>query len=143
MPNFSRQSVNKLQTCHPELQKLFFEVIKHWDCIISEGHRGEEAQNSAVARGKSKLLYPHGRHNSVPSMAVDVYPYPVPTDKQMADYYYFGGFVLGVAAMLKAQGVMRYSVRYGADWNKNQRITDEKFIDAVHFELILLPQGNI
>lgn len=135
MPLFSQKSLANLKTCHPELQVLFFEVIQYWDCIIIEGYRDKAGQERAFRNGNTKLLYPNSKHNTIPSMAVDVYPYPLPTNKQMGDYYFFGGFVLGIAAMLKANGTMRYSVRYGADWNNNQRVSDENFSDGVHFEL--------
>jgi peptidoglycan L-alanyl-D-glutamate endopeptidase CwlK len=44
MPQFGKDSLTKLSTCHPDLQKLFNEVIKHYDCTILEGHRSDEDQ---------------------------------------------------------------------------------------------------
>src|SRR5687768_11435850 len=101
MPKFSQASIDKLATCHPDLRVLFNEVIKHFDCTISDGHRGEAAQNKAFDEGKSKLRWPNGNHNKLPSMAVDVYPYPVnlhpSTDKEAWIYKcrmaYFAGQV--------------------------------------------------
>lgn len=75
MPVFSKSSISKLETCHPDLQRLFNAVIKKTDCIIICGHRGEKDQNEAFANGFSKLKYPFGNHNSIPSRAVDVMPY--------------------------------------------------------------------
>ena len=77
MPKFSQSSFSKLSTCHPDLQALFYEVIKFFDCTILEGYRNEADQESAFAKGNSKLHYPHGKHNANPSMAVDVTPYPI------------------------------------------------------------------
>ncbi len=137
MAKFSAESLAKLTTCHPDLQVLFAEVIKYRDCKILEGHRGEEAQNAAFARGASKLRWPNGQHNSFPSRAVDVTPYPVPDFvKHGADFYYFGGFVMAIAEKLYARGLMKHRIRFGADWNQNNRITDERFVDAVHYEII-------
>lgn len=39
------------------------------------GYRGEKEQRAAFIAGKSKLLYPNSKHNSVPSRAVDIAPY--------------------------------------------------------------------
>ncbi len=135
MPTFSQESLSKLQTCHAELQVLFLEVVKYWDCTVLEGYRNQKNQDAAFNRGNSKLRWPHGRHNKMPSLAVDVAPYPMPDWKQSADFYYFAGFVMGVANRLFREGKMLHGIKYGGDWSGNQRITDETFIDAVHFEL--------
>src|SRR5688572_12424068 len=103
MPRFSDSSFSKLSTCHPDLQTLFFEVIKHFDCIVLEGHRGEVAQEKAFNEGKSQKKWPDGNHNKMPSMAADVAPYDPPTTvnwKDIKRFYYFGGYVLGIAEML-------------------------------------------
>ncbi len=47
MPQFGRRSKEQLSSCHPDLQKLFNEVIKHYDCTILEGHRSNEDQLKA------------------------------------------------------------------------------------------------
>jgi peptidoglycan L-alanyl-D-glutamate endopeptidase CwlK len=136
MPAFSQSSRSKLSTCHPDLQVLFFEVIKHTDCVILEGHRNQADQEQAVKTGKSKTPWPTGKHNSLPSRAVDVAPFPIVDWKKLDNFLYFGGFVMGIAAILRASGKMTHGIRYGADWNQNQDVTDQSFIDAVHFELI-------
>ncbi len=136
MPKFSQESFSKLSTCHIDLQTLFYEVIKHFDCKILEGHRNQVEQDRVFTDGKSKLKWPDGKHNATPSIAVDVCPYPVPDFKNLSDFVFFGGFVMGIASMLKDQNKITHAIRYGADWKNNQRISDEKFIDAVHFELV-------
>lgn len=129
MPNFSLASKTKLLTCHPELQRLFNEVIKHWDCQILEGHRGKEAQNKAFREGNSKLQWPKGKHNKLPSLAIDVAPYPIDW-KDTQRFIYFAGFVKGIAATLGIK------LRYGGDWDSDTQMTDENFRDLVHFEYI-------
>ena len=76
MPSFSDKSLSKLGTCDPRLQRVFHDVIRHFDCTILEGHRDKERQNQMVEEGKSKVRWPNGKHNTVPSSAVDVTPYP-------------------------------------------------------------------
>ena len=135
MGMFSMSSLNKLATCHEDLQVLFNHVVKNFDCMIAVGHRGEAEQNQDVAEGKSKTPWPTSKHNSSPSMAVDVYPYPLPEWKNSNDFIFFGGYVLGVADLLYEQGLMRHKVRYGGDWNMNERVSDSTFFDLGHFEL--------
>lgn len=53
MPYYSERSKKRLETCHEDLQKLFNEVIKHFDCTILCGHRGQEEQDKAFAEGMS------------------------------------------------------------------------------------------
>lgn len=128
MPRFGKRSIGRLQTCDQKLQELFYEVVKHFDCSIIEGHRGEERQNKAYADGKSKVKYPNGKHNQNPSVAVDVAPYPIDwSDRDR--FHYFGGFVLGVA---KEMGM---NIRWGGDWNQDTETKDNKFDDLVHFEI--------
>jgi peptidoglycan L-alanyl-D-glutamate endopeptidase CwlK len=105
MPKFSQESFSKLSTCHPELQVLFYEVIKHFDCQILEGYRNQEDQEKAFEAGATKLHWPDGRHNHQPSMAVDVAPYPVDW-KNAKRFYWFAGYVMGIAQRLKDEGKM-------------------------------------
>tara|TARA_R110002126_G_scaffold88551_1_gene212137 strand:- start:1396 stop:1788 length:393 start_codon:yes stop_codon:yes gene_type:complete len=128
MPRFGKRSIGRLQTCDQKLQELFYEVVKHFDCSIIEGNRGEERQNKAYADGKSKVKYPNGKHNKFPSVAVDVAPYPIDwSDRDR--FHYFGGFVLGVAKQ------MGMNIRWGGDWNQDTETKDNKFDDLVHFEI--------
>ena len=60
MPRFSRRSLSRLETCDERLQKLFKEVVKHFDCTIIEGYRGKEKQNEAYNKGNSKVKFPNG-----------------------------------------------------------------------------------
>lgn len=135
MPKFSQESFSKLSTCHMELQTLFYEVVRSFDCSVLEGYRNEADQEAAFERGNTKIHYPHGKHNGQPSMAVDVAPYPIEW-KNIKRFYWFGGYVMGVAERLKQEGKMTYSVRWGGDWDGDKDIDDQHFNDLVHFELV-------
>lgn len=135
MPKFSQASFSKLSTCHPDLQVIFYTVIKYFDCTILEGFRNQADQETAFAHGATQLHWPHGKHNSQPSMAVDVIPYPVDF-KDTLRAYYFGGIVMGIAKMLKDEGKITHSLRWGADWNSDTLVRNESFKDSSHFELI-------
>jgi peptidoglycan LD-endopeptidase CwlK len=136
MPQFSDDSRSKLSTCHIDLQVIFFEVIKHIDCSIVEGHRNEIAQNKAFEEGKSKLTWPNGKHNQLPSLAVDVAPYPI-NWQNSRQFIFFGGLVLGIVEGLKNQQKITHRVRWGGNWACNFDIDSETgFIDLCHFELM-------
>ena len=128
MPRFGKTSRARLKTCHDDLQKVFNEVIKHTDCSILCGHRGEEDQKKAVASGHSKKAFPLGRHTKKPSLAVDVAPYPIDWEDRER-FIYFGGFVKGCAYQL---GI---PLRWGGDWDNDTSLSDNNFDDLVHFEI--------
>jgi peptidoglycan L-alanyl-D-glutamate endopeptidase CwlK len=134
VPKFSQKSLAQLETCHADLQLLFARVVEEWDCKIETGHRGQRAQNAAYAHGKSKLEWPRSKHNSRPSMAVDVYAYPVDV-KNRTRQVFFAGYVLGVAASLYANGEMTHRIRSGSDFNQDRNTEDDGW-DCWHFELI-------
>lgn len=56
MNKFSKRSIENIETCHIDLQILFEKVLEGWDCSVICGHKNK----------------------SSPSIAVDVYPRPVP-----------------------------------------------------------------
>ena len=128
MPKFGARSKNALSSCDERLIKIFNEVIKTVDCSVLEGHRGQSKQDKYYEEGKSKVKYPSGRHNKLPSMAVDVAPYPIDWDDRER-FHLFAGFVLGIA---KSMGI---NLRWGGDWNQNWFVDDNKFDDFPHFEL--------
>lgn len=129
MPAFGPGSLHQLSTCDPRLQQVLNEVIKHWDCTVIEGHRGEAAQHLAFVTGKSQKDWPNGNHNATPSKAADVAPYPINwSDTQ--GFVLFAFFVIGVAAG------MGIKLRWGGDWNMDFNTRDNKFNDLVHFEVL-------
>ena len=152
MPQYSTHSQAKLDTCHHALKVVFNRVIQAFDTTIICGYRGGAAQNRACDLGRSRVRFPFSKHNSSPSSAVDAGPYNTETRavdwpdenvakivyashplaryfvKTLARWYYFGGFVLGVAFALGIK------LRWGGDFNKNQKF-DDNFVDMPHFEL--------
>lgn len=135
MPAFGTRSRTNLNQCHPDLIALFQVVVKHIDCSVICGHRSEADQDAAFNSGASQLKYPLSKHNQMPSNAADVVPYPVDWD-DIDRFKEFGFFVLGVAAALKEAGIISHDIRWGADWNKNYDVEDERFRDFPHFEIV-------
>jgi peptidoglycan L-alanyl-D-glutamate endopeptidase CwlK len=128
MPSFSSRSQGRLDSCDKKLQAVFAEVIKHIDCSILEGTRTKETQDKYYAEGKSKFKYPGSKHNTSPSQAVDVTPYPIDW-KDRERQTLFAGYVLGVA---RGMGI---KLRWGGDWDMDFEVNDNKFDDFPHFEV--------
>lgn len=131
MPKFSNNSEKKLDSCHPDLAIIFYQVIETYDCIVLEGHRSKERQLELYNSKKSKVKV--SKHNENPSLAVDVAPYPVVWDgseKIRARFYHFAGFVLATGSS------MGIRIRWGGDWDGDFHFDDQSFDDLVHFELL-------
>jgi peptidoglycan L-alanyl-D-glutamate endopeptidase CwlK len=147
---FSARSQANLATVHPDLRLVFETVVKSWDCIILEGERSEAQQAANVAKRVSKTM--ESRHRTEYSRypdagvdAVDAAPAPLrwpqppvgtsvaerqQWQKDVARFYYFAGFVLGVAQQLGVK------LRHGGDWDGDRDIHEETFDDLVHFEIV-------
>lgn len=97
MWNYSRRSELHKQTCDDRLQFILDELIKLMDVKVHCGHRGEVDQNEAFDKKYSKLKYPRSRHNSLPSRAVDVAPYPTDWENRER-FMYMQGLIRGIAA---------------------------------------------
>ena len=128
MPRYSNKSKERLASCDERLQDVFNEVIKYVDCSILEGHRSKERQNKLYDENRTKVKYPNGRHNSSPSKAVDVTPYPVDWEDRERQTL-FAGFVLGLARN------MGIRLRWGGDWYMDFQVMDNRFDDFPHFEV--------
>lgn len=133
MPFFSSASKQKLVTCDYRLQLLLNVVIRKYDCIVLEGYRSPERQAILYEEGKTKVK--KSKHNSDPSLAIDVCPYPIPKEwgesdvKELAKFYHFAGYLLGLAEMLNIP------LRWGGDWDNDKDFGDQNFDDLVHFEI--------
>ena len=130
MPNFGSKSIQRLNTLDNGLKLVLKEAIKHIDFSILQGHRGNDEQDELYAEGKSQLKGGQSKHNTYPSQAVDIAPYPYPSndEKGLNQIYYLAGYIMGLA---KQMGV---SLRSGADWDMDNDVRDTKFVDAFHFE---------
>jgi peptidoglycan L-alanyl-D-glutamate endopeptidase CwlK len=137
---FSQRSKDRLVTCDPRLQDIFTEVIRHTDCTIVSGWRGEIEQNELKRTGKSQIGWPLSKHNHVmvvsdieatpDSLAIDAMPYPVNwKDRERATL--FAGFVQGMAVSLG------HKIRWGGDWDQDWDVIDNSFDDLAHFELVV------
>lgn len=131
MPSFGKRSRDNLDTCHPDLQRVFNEVIKHFDCSVLCGHRGHAEQDAlrSMTPPRTQVAWPNSKHNTNPSIAIDAVPYPIDwQDRERLTF--FAGMVLGVAIG------MGITLRWGGDWDQDTELDDNKFDDLPHFELV-------
>lgn len=147
---YSTNGQAKLLTCDVQLQALFNEVANYANCTIQTGHRPEWEQNEAYEKKTSTVRWPDSKHNKLPSLAVDVVPFPIVwpdfvktkerarlgDTKAIDDYardlgrlYMFVGLVRGIA---HGMGI---KIRCGADWDGDMDVKDQNFHDLPHFEL--------
>ncbi len=133
MNKYSGTSKSRLETCHPDLQVVFQNVLQICDHSILEGERPREIQDQYFREGKSKLQYPNSKHNYSPSLAVDAALYLPGKGVSYNPHHccFFAGVVTAVAASLNIV------VRWGGNWDQDAEVvTDQTFQDLVHFELI-------
>jgi len=65
----------------------------------------------------------------LPSLAVDVAPYPIDWNDRER-FCYFAGYVKGIAKSLGTE------LRWGGDWDRDTQVKDNNFDDLPHFELV-------
>ena len=122
------------------LSELDSRLVKYLDRALQEvadislicGHRNQADQMKAYFSGNSKLMWPKGRHNSLPSKAVDFQPYPMPKDK--AKLWAALAYVAGRIIQMAAEDGVR--IRWGGDWDSDGDLTDQNFDDLFHLEVV-------
>jgi len=120
MPSFGKRSKERLSSCHPDLQELLNSVITVQDCTIICGHRGMAEQQAAYDSKNSTVQFPNSKHNSCPSMAVDIAPWPLDWD----DIQGFKDLAETVKDCAKQLDI---EIVWGGDW--------KTFKDYPHYQL--------
>ena len=159
---YGTQSQARLALASDDLRRLFVEVDPRFPHSVLEVARTAEQQAQNVATGVSQTL--DSRHlDGPPANAVDAAPDPLRWPKlpqqleallmsvgvqdrpgfrtllagyvkQVARWYYFGGYVLGTADQMRRHGELTRPVRWGGDWNGDRQVDDQRFDDLPHFE---------
>lgn len=120
MAKLNARSLDNLAQCHKDLQRVAEEAAKTFSFTVYCGHRGKKDQDIAYATGKSKLRYPHSKHNKRPSHAFDAYPNPLDWN----DTARFDAMGRAFKAAAHRIGV---KIKWGGDW--------ASFRDRPHVEL--------
>lgn len=136
MAALSERSRQSLATCDGRLQRIASIAIREMDFLVTEGHRNKERQEACFAAGTTKLHYPYGNHNRLPSYAFDALPFPLPAEwgkgpmkqETILRFHLLAGVIKGVAISLG------YKIRWGGDFDMNN-LPDDKWKDYPHFEI--------
>lgn len=149
MFKFSKKSLDKLATVHPDLQRVVLRALElsTTDFTVLEGARTIEKQRMNVKQGKSQTMNSkHLVREDGFARAVDLVPYPLTWN--------LNAFYPIALAMQKASEELGVDICWGGSWcrlNKDKRspsrMVDEYsqarrktgnkvFIDAPHFELV-------
>ena len=144
MPKYSRTSKANLSGAHRDLQAVFKEIIKFYDCSILFGYRSPAEQfkiwqNGRTIRGGRYVkigpvsTYCDGykrpsKHNARPSDAIDARPYPYPrnAEKRDREFWYFAGVFMATAEAMRKAGKIRSRFEWGGRWRK--------LYDPFHFQ---------
>lgn len=143
---FGKNSKEKLETCHEDLQKIMNLAISRSkvDFGISEGHRSIERQQELFKKGLTKIdgVTKKGKHNYNPSLAADIFGYHPDAAIRRKIMYdqntlsYVAGVVDACALELLAKGETSHVIRWGGNWDSDGVIAiDQSFFDFPHFEL--------
>lgn len=144
MPKFSKASLAKLDTCHPDIKKVMLEVIKELDIAVNFGHRTAAEQLVLFKKGR---VFNNGRwvktgktvtdkdgtirkskHNYLPSLAIDIYPFPL-------DWNNLDRFHHQKDVVMKCANRLGVELVWGADWDGDGNIAEHTLQDYPHFEL--------
>ena len=136
MPKFGKQSLDRLSTCHPDIQKVMNEAIKHYDFTILFGYRSPQEQFELYKQGRKLVnnkwekvgatvtnldgITKVSEHNYKPSRAIDIAPYPIDWN----DTNRFKDLAKIVKDAAKTVGV---SIEWGGDW--------KSFVDLPHYQI--------
>jgi peptidoglycan L-alanyl-D-glutamate endopeptidase CwlK len=127
---YGKKSLERRATIHSDLQRLLDEVLKFYDFSIICGHRTNEEQNKLFDDNKTTKRGGESKHNHLPSLAVDIAPYPIDW-RDLHRFYHFIGYVKATADRLGIK------IRCGADWDGDNDFKDQTFNDLNHIELII------
>jgi len=131
MRKWSAKSLQVRDTLDHRLILMVDELLTYMDVSLLYGYRDERLQSTLYAQGKSKLRYPKSKHNTYPSLAVDMQPYPYPTNEN--DLRAALGYMAGLCYMIAEKH--GFAIRWGGDWNRNGDVTDNGFDDLFHLEI--------
>jgi hypothetical protein len=136
MRKWGEQSAEVYYQLDARLQRVMDRVLLEVaDVSLTCGYRGEQEQNALYVSKRSRVMFPNSKHNQLPSVAVDFQPYPLPKRKEKvwASLAYIAGRAIEIGI---EEGV---ALRWGGDWNRNGDLTDQRFDDLFHIEIMEIP----
>lgn len=134
------RSMKNLANVHNELRIILETAIMltQVDFTVTEGHRSIERQLELYAAGKTTVK--KGKHNSLPSMAIDFIACVKGKPELAYDkshLMYLVGVFTATAELLYKQGIIKHRLRSGSNWDMDgELVFDQTFQDMPHIELI-------
>ena len=134
---FGERSKRHLQSCNGLVVRICERVMDYqvMDFAVICGHRDQLAQMEAFAMGNSKRQWPNSIHNTYPSMAVDLAPYPIDWKDSLA-FARLAGLMFAAHAEMSKTMAIPEKLRWGGDWDRDGESNDQSFMDIGHFELV-------
>ena len=129
MAKFGSKSLSLLATLDGRLVDVVTLAIVIYDFSVLSTHRTMHEQNDLYETGFSKKKFPDSKHNVYPSKAVDIAPYPVDWEDELR-FYYLAGVIEACAHGIGVR------LRWGGDWDSDDDLHDQTFMDLGHYELI-------
>lgn len=127
---YGKTSKRNLSECDERLQRIGYVLIRGYGATVICGHRNKEKQSLAYEGGFSKNKFPNSKHNSKPSKAFDIIPDAGGWNASREQFILMIGIIKGVALNL---GI---PIRVGIDFNSDNDLQNDNFIDSAHIELI-------
>lgn len=134
-----KQSRDRLAGVHPDMVKVVERAIaiSKQDFMVLEGVRTLARQKELYAQGRTKpgpkvtwtLTSNHFKQADGYGHAVDLVPYPV-------DWNTASKFRTVAEAMLKASRDLGIPIRWGGNWDGDERPGEKGETDGPHFELL-------
>lgn len=128
-------SIERLDTCHPALQRIVSAVAEEIPIQVICGHRNKEDQDKAFSEKKSKVKYPNSKHNTIPSNAVDIAPLKIVDGHRIIDWNDRDLFASLANLVFKYAYKFGVHIRWGGDFNMDGTKTINDDWDLPHFEI--------
>ena len=134
MPAFGVVSKDRIATLDPRWHPVLYDAIQCYDFTVICGHRNMRAQIEAFENGFSRKTWPDSKHNTDPSLAVDLAPYhaikPHVRWNSRSEFYFLGGVIRAAAWKFDLK------IRWGGDWDRDDDLYDQTFMDLGHYEIV-------
>jgi hypothetical protein len=142
MDGFDNESLSYRSTLHPNLAGALDDVRTWFAFTIRQGHRPDDEQDALFTKGLSKARAGQSTHNKLPSHGVDVLPSPI-TAKEWAEFEakgrdsrLFARCAMLAGAIIQSARGWGLEVRWGGDWNQDERDLGGGFNDGLHLEIV-------
>lgn len=159
--SYSKRSNKNIDSCDKDWRTILDAVIQIIiiDLVIYQGHRPQEEQFEEYKKGRAFIdgewviinkkevvtntdgYTKKGKHNLIPSMAIDFYAYIPGQPKRAYDELhltYIAATIQTVSRLLYEAGEIKHLVRWGGNWDNDGIIKyDQTLQDLCHCELYI------